>query len=415
MIHRVIECLEFDNVEISVSDLLRNDTILNPEISERGYLNVRLRKGKVVLTCDRHVGLIPLSESTSISIRPRFPLRNLAEMIALSGVRTNVIENFGRGHAPSFVEIGVPPLALATSLVSGAEAIAHSGLRKEYINIASPQPFRGRLQISSTVRQHRAKGKNYSASFEQTELSAATWANIAIKAALSELLTVGVRANPARARQVLDRAKVTKNFFASVPDYQGRKSDLVFELLRELPRISDHVSSYRKPMWAALMLLQSRIPSLERKGFVPLDSLIVDMADLFETFVRTQLQMNLKSFGYRVVDGNREPGKLFVGPSSTPVTPDIIVIKDGSPAAVFDTKYKPSLKANDRYQVISYMEAYGVSKGGLILPLVTTKMSRLLGTTIGGKELSELRLDLSDDIMVAGREVANDVRAIIEG
>ena len=138
------------------------------------------------------------------------------------------------------------------------------------------------------------------------------------------------------------------------------------------------------------------------------------MADLFEAFLREELERGLIAHGLKVIDGNKVAGKLFGDRSEPKVTPDILIERDGKPIAVFDVKYKPKAKPEDRYQAIAYMEAYGVNYGGLILPKVGSKISRLMGTTIGGKSTIEIRVDLSvADITSSAKTLVDDVLAFI--
>lgn len=410
MSHEIIECSEFETISVDVPSLIRNGRLLDSRIAERGYLKVNLSKGQLTLRSDRHVGLIPLTSRVSVNVRPRFPIENLAEMIALSGVGTNVIEGFGRSHAASFVGIKVPPLALATSLTAGAEEIAQTGLSKSYVTPLKEVPWRGRLSLSDTVRKHRMKGRKYAASFHQKQLSPAITQNIAIKAALEELISNASIKN----NEIYLRAEKVIKHFAGVPTWNRSRTDLIVALSHELSHIPNHLQKYRRPLWAAFMLLQSNMPQLEQHGFVPLDSMIVDMADLFEAFLREELERGLNSHGLRVIDGNKVAGKLFGDRAEPKVTPDILIERDRQPVAVFDVKYKPKAKPEDRYQAIAYMEAYGVSNGGLILPKVGSRNTRLMGTTIGGKKAIEIRVDLSaPDMASSAKLLVDDVLAFI--
>ena len=96
------------------------------------------------------------------------------------------------------------------------------------------------------------------------------------------------------------------------------------------------------------------------------------------------------------------------------VKPDIVIVRDGQPIAILDAKYKLDPKESDRYEVLAFMDALGVTKGGFVLPARPESASRYLGITAGGKALSDLRFDLAATDMEAeaDRFTANLVKLV---
>ena len=72
--------------------------------------------------------------------------------------------------------------------------------------------------------------------------------------------------------------------------------------------------------------------------------------------------------------------------------PDVIILKDSKPEAVFDVKFKNRLKPdrNDTHQLMSYVLMLGVNKCGFIFP----KSQELSGGLVFQDELN-----VADDVI----------------
>ena len=185
--------------------------------------------------------------------------------------------------------------------------------------------------------------------------------------------------------------------FAGIPKWQGHRGALVTALGSRIGSLPPQLGYYRDPLWAAYLLLQQRLPDLESKGLVRLDSMIVDVSKVFEAYVRRAIYDRAKKRGWVVVDGNLKPASFFVDAGEYSVHPDIVILDHGRPVAVLDAKYKPRPKDPDRYELLSFMDAMKVSAGGFVCPVSGSERSRYLGRTAGGKAMSVLRLDLAKE------------------
>ena len=165
-----------------------------------------------------------------------------------------------------------------------------------------------------------------------------------------------------------------------------------------------------------MLVLQSELPDIEFDGFVRLDSLIIDVSAVFEAFLRRELTDRLSSRDYIVENGNKNPSQFFRDNSLFTVHPDIIVRRDGVIVGLLDAKYKPNPKEQDRYEVLSFMDAMGVKIGGFICPFNGNDTSRYLGTTESGKQIFSLRYDLAaPDPNAESDRFAENVTRMIEG
>lgn len=411
----VIECQEFEELSIRVSSLLKDGELqLDDRITTKGYLAASMRAGQITLRTTRFVGTIPLTPELSVRVVPRATISNLSYMLVRSGVIPSAISGFARGYMPRFVATENPERIYAMSLIEGMKLIARRGYMKEYLPPKNPSPWRGRLMASDTVRKHAAKGIRYKHEFEQNILTSSTVENIALKTALRQI--VGWLEGNDRRNAILPEARSQLRELWHVAHWEGSKPDLVRQLARKIHTLSPRLPHYRDPLWSAYLILQSVLPELSFDGFVRLDSLIIDVSKVFEAFLRRELAARLSSHGYQVLDGNNSPRPFFRDGGIYTVHPDMIIKRGEEVVAILDAKYKPEPKESDRYEVLSFMDAMGVSLGGFVCPAEGADTSRFLGTTETGKQMILLRYDLAADDPDAEADLfAVNVLRMIEG
>lgn len=390
----IIECEEFGEIEIGIDRLLVNGEIkLDSRIVEKGFLNISLVKGQVKLRADRHVGLIPLNEHVAIRVKPRTTVANIAHMIVKSGEAPFAIPDFSRGYLPNFEAGNNIERIYCGSLVSGLERVVAGGLMKTYVQVPDPPPWRGRLLVSDTIKRHRSRNTRYRSEFDYRTLSHSGPENVALKHAgkfVRDWLAANDRNSP-----LLTRVNAVLRDLEVVPDFNGPLPPLLQAVARSAGRLPSHQVYYRDPLWTAYLILQGKVPDLAAEGFVTLDSLIVDLSRVFEAYIRQILIDRAAPLGWRIVNGDKVVYPLFTDGNNYRVKPDIVIIKDGQPLAIVDAKYKLDPKESDRYEVLSFMDALGVTRGGFVLPARPESASRYMGVTAGGKMLSDIRVDLS--------------------
>jgi 5-methylcytosine-specific restriction enzyme subunit McrC len=411
----VIDCEEFGTLGIGAARLMVDGEIaLDPRIVDRGYLNVSLVKGQVIFRADRYVGLIPVNAKLSIRIRPRALIANIAYMIVKSGIAPSAIPDFSRGYMPKF-EAGVnAEKVYYAPLIGGVERILDTGMMKSYVQVEKPPAWRGRLLVSDTIKRHQARNIRYKGEFDYKTLSYGGVENVALKHAL-KIVRAWLAANDEK-NQAIARADGALERMAAIPDCKSNVGQLVQEVGRSAGRLPSHYSYYRDPLWTTYLLLQGKLPDLSADGFVTLDSMIIDLSKVFESYVRTVLIERAEARGWRIVDGNFKPFCFFAGDNTYNVHPDIVVIKNGKPVALIDAKYKPDVKEGDRYEVLSFMDTVGVARGGFVCPQREGAASRFMGRTSAGKELSLLRFDLAaPDIEAEAMRFVDNVSRLVDG
>lgn len=411
----IIDCEEFDEIDLRISDLLEDGELrLDDRITGKGYLTAAIRAGSISLKANRFVGTIPVTSSVSVRVTPRASIANLSYMLVKSGIAPTAIVGFSRGYMPRFVTADAVEKVYGRSLVDGARLVARRGFAKEYLRPPRQAPWRGRLLASETVRRHAAKGVTYRHEFDQSVLSPATIENIALKEALIAVKDWHKRHD--KKNELIGEASRLLHDLSAVEKWTGRRSDLVGQLSRRLRSIPVRLAHYRDPLWAAFLILQSVLPEVSHDGYVQLDLLIVDVSKVFEAFVRRELSIRLSARGYSVEDGWRSPSPLFQDAAAFKVHPDVVIRRNGEVVALVDAKYKLNPKEQDRYEVISFMDALGVTVGGFVCPTIEGDETRYLGVTATGKRLYSFRYDLAaDDPDTEADRFAANVLAMIEG
>jgi 5-methylcytosine-specific restriction enzyme subunit McrC len=409
----IVECDEMAELPLPLNRLLRNGELrLNGSIQERGYLGAKIKGGHLVLTASRFIGLIPLTDDLSVRVRPKMPISNLSRMLVRSGTAPRAIEGFHRGYHPRF-EGGVDAIrTYGPSLLNGVDGIIRRGLSKAYIPPPAPMPWRGRMNVSDTVRRYAARGIHYQHTFEQTVLSVATLENIALRTAV--LVVRDGLSDRAEDRPMLTRATTILSHLPGVPNWNCRIADLAHALSRRLA--APGLSAYRPTLWTALLLLQSQLVDVETDGFIRLDSLIVDVSKVFEGYLRRELSDRLRADGLRVSSGDTSSLPFFQDRAEERAKPDIIIWRERQIVGLIEVKYKENIKETDRYQLTSFLDAADLKIGALVSPAIGGETSSYWGTTKAGKSLLRLKFDLSvPNLDVEADKFADNVRSMLAG
>ncbi|RDE07794.1 hypothetical protein DVH29_14790 [Pelagibacterium lacus] len=415
VIPEIVECEEFTELAVRLGSLMEDGELkIDERIASKGYLMATMSGGQIVFRTTRFVGTIPVTPKLSVKVTPRASIANLSYMLVRSGVIPTAVNGFTRGYMPRFVAADNVEKIYGRSLVDGAKLIAKRGFMKSYVRNPNTPPWRGRFLASETVRRHASKGVRYRHEFDHSILSPTVIENISLKEALKQVRTWYLANDKKNA--IVKEINTLLHDLWTVADWESPRADLVSQLARKVRGIPPQLSHYRDPLWSAFLILQSMLPEVVFDGYVKLDSLIIDVSAVFEAFIRRELADRLAPYGYKVEDGTKKPCDLFVEGSVYSVHPDIVIRKDDEVVTLLDAKYKTDPKEQDRYEVLSFMDAMNVSIGGFVCPANGVDTSRFLGSTAAGKKMFGLRYDLAakDPNAEADRFSANVIK-MIEG
>lgn len=160
------------------------------------------------------------------------------------------------------------------------------------------------------------------------------------------------------------------------------------------------LTAYEGVLWLCYVITHSKGLCLETFGEALTSSMVVNVADVFESYMRELTRVHSDEIleGCKVLDGNRRPIPLFTENDDFSVHPDVYVLDGPSAVVVLDVKYKPATKAGDRYEILAFCDALVCDTAVFLMPCTTEKIGlRKMGTTPRGVAVFELRFDLAAD------------------
>lgn len=391
-------CEEFGEVAVPLSDLLTNGELdIYPEVASRGYFDIAYRRGSLILNAKRFVGLIPISDKVAIHVHPRAPIANLMWLIWRSGAKLPRLEGVIRGYATRSGDIDTPEALYVDVFVGALEKMASGFVLKRYRRDETENEWNGRLNISRSVGRFYSRGVKHRHVFEPTELTADNLENQIIKHTAVRLLR-HLGQSPTRTKNEL--ARRLSNAIAPLRSVDDR-SIYAALIAKETPRLLRGLSAayahYETPLWLAYLIATNSGVVVERFGPTRLESLVINVAEVFEAYVRRVcVEAQRDVLDCRVEDGNERPLRLFAQGGSFPIKPDIYFVRGGTIPAVADAKYKQKPSEEDRYALLAYCEATGAQRGAFILPAEAGRSeNEYSGTSLGGKRIEVIRVNLA--------------------
>jgi 5-methylcytosine-specific restriction enzyme subunit McrC len=346
---------------LNLSDLIVEGRLqVFPHVEEKGLLFVQFRKSKIVLSAGPYIGLIPLTPSILVEVRPKMPVVNLARILdtarnslaSLTDVdRFYKIDNNAGNSVFEF---------LSANLIDASRPIIVNGLHKDYVSISETTSHpRGRIDLWGTYATYRRRGRPGEAYVNRFEQTSNLSVNRLIKSALELVLTrTGLRSEASRAL-----LRTTKDMYLNFPStIQPIQPNDITDCREVIQRLSLPAirSYYYRAIDISLLLLSNRSVSLqERDDDVVLGTFIVNFEELFEDYLRRVLQDRCDS-RFWVRDGNREARKsLFDDRKEPPAQPDIVITdRESRRRLVAEVKYKDRPNRDDINQAITYATSY---------------------------------------------------------
>ncbi|MFD7433396.1 McrC family protein [Streptomyces sp. NPDC059861] len=414
---RVIPCSEQGQIDLPLHELMDESgtLMLNPEISKKDFLTVTFRAGKLRLQARGFIGLIPLNGKVAIFVEPRVPVSNLTRMATISGssrLPLPVIRAYKTGEGREELLLDL----YSAALIHHVERVIEGGLLREYQRVEQESSFpAGRLLIHQTARL-LGQGVTHRVWASHFERSANNPANRCLKYALWRLAEQSQDPSVQslkRTRQELNRLYAAFEGVSLDHSLRFLDDDYVTGR-RELPSLRAY---YRDALDVARAALLQRKIFLDRsKGGVQLPSIVFDMNDLFERYVRRALEMHGAGAGWSevVTDGNTLAKRVLftnhrdVG-SEVPkleyadsfATPDVVILRENGQdvACVLDVKNKLVKRRSDRDgedQVIAYALRYATDRVVLVHPAQENQQAGMYKVgDVGEVSLFQYRINLA--------------------
>lgn len=439
-------CEEYQYVDIDPAALLdeKHDLVLNSGVDGKDAFSVYFVKGKLRLQASSLVGIVPINDRVMLRIRPRVPISNLTRMVHDTGHPTIALDSFReyRGHG-SATDWAMD--LYASALLRNVETIVQNGLHRSYVRREGEGSYpRGSVDLRRTVTRFVGRGNPHKLAFHWHERTTDTPVNRCLKAALLRIHRHLTRdtARPARGdRSKLSRLSGLMMAFSDVT--VGDESALMADpMVLGLEALPEPRSYYRPALDLAVVILREQGLALDLGGEdVRLESLLIEMNQLFESFVRVALQRASRDRKWQeeVLDGNRDGYvSLYDVPQQLPkplgypmaavattaradAKPDLVFrSKDGSIPLVAEVKntvhgrHAVLPERGEVNQAVTYAIRYGLRKTLLVHPWVKGVSGLVYIGRVNEVDVFDYRLDLSsDDLDAAIGDMADAVQSLI--
>jgi 5-methylcytosine-specific restriction enzyme subunit McrC len=299
-------------------------------------------RGLYRLTPRGYVGYID-GPTTRYAIGPKIPWPNLCLLFGLSD----------RAAGDSEDPEGGLLTVLATAFVERLEAVTRAGLVAGYGQQQIVAPFlKGKLRSVDQIRDATTRAVPNKFHVEEPVFDLHTPWNRVPRATLSGLLAKGPELSDAL-RQRLEAAAVP---LGAIPDEPASESDFAAALAE--PRAAGY-----RPLLDVCRLILNGLACADPTG-TGTGAFLIDLGQAFERYLAHGLQREFtRRTGWNVVI---QP-TYQIGP--TTLQPDLLILKDTTPWAVLDAKWKAANpEADDLHQVIAYATLTGAPNVGLVYP-----------------------------------------------
>jgi 5-methylcytosine-specific restriction enzyme subunit McrC len=367
------------------SDIIRSDGSfdLYDDVQTKFEIEYKRKQNRLIIRGGGWVGYVPLNDRYALRIDTRVPVTNLEQIISRS--TSTKIEVLGRyshiyGHSEekpqSLYDI------ITDQFLTALDLIWREGLVKTYRDerMSSSMPF-GRIDpLRTALRQEKSRKPDavFSAFFRTNDFGP----NRALKAAL-ERLNIAYRTleNYDSQANRIRRIRSALSHFEGVADATNDElsTEATEKYIRRLP---EHRTAYNDALRLAHLIVNDVGFALrDGQGLATLPVVLVDMADIFESYAREVLRRELaRDPSLKVLDGNLSGlegakrdlfSRFDIDGSNPSATPDIVIESDGKPLAVIDVKYKPSKKIPERAeinQIMCYGARYRCNKVMILYP-----------------------------------------------
>jgi 5-methylcytosine-specific restriction enzyme subunit McrC len=367
---RVISLPSRGFVELPITDLIVDGKLdVYPHVEELGVLFLQLRRNVLTLTAGPYIGLIPLTPTVLIDVRPKLPISNFARVLDAARGSLSAITGADRLYLSNDLASNSVLEFVAANLLNALRPVHQNGLLKDYVRVSETTGSpRGRIDLSATMTRTWSRGLKHKVIAQRFEQTSDIPVNRVIKTALRTAVT-RIKAQNDTSRELI--VALNRAFF-DLPTGIGDMSAGDFAIAKHMlmaKLLPDARAYYGRALEIAIMIMSNRGIALQDQGTdVVLDSFIVNFEVMFEDYLRRVLQTRSDPAQVRVRDGNREGKKyLFDDKKDSLAQPDIVVSSIATGKTIIaEVKYKEKPKREDYNQAITYAVAYRANRSILV-------------------------------------------------
>lgn len=348
------------------------------------------RSGIVGVKFDGVVGSVGLQSGDVIQVSPKIGDVNFLRLVAFTSGGDSLIEKISQSTKYSFEEGQQLGSLVAEEFLDCAQRAIRSGLQHaRQWQSHSGREVRGRIDLVLTEQRivvahdKPVVSKVRMRTFDNPENRLTAAALLVAESLLPEnrrndLLWLRRRwpcASPSIEQIIDDLDSVERGILQN--DYRG---------------VRDY---YKELMGLSLVVLSIGGLGHGSDQFLGGRTFLVNTASVFETFILRAVQSSLSGRDAVVTKGGTEFRSLYLN-GTFQMEPDVVIEKFGKCIGIIDAKYKfPS--SGDHYQMLSYIENFGVNAGALFRPTFSNEIPGIERLkSVSGKEVIVMRLDLTN-------------------
>lgn len=397
----IYPCTEYETVSLPISEILVDGKVeVFPEVTGKGYFDIDFRNRQLELTANRFIGIVPLNRRVSIHVQPRFPIKNVLHLVDRARSHVKFLSGHIRGYRIDSAVYGEPERLFANSLIDCLTKIQVDGPLRRYTSRIIRGGYRGRMLFGATVSEFIAKGLRNHQVRELTELAVNLPENQLANRILSHVAKYFSQLADKESKARSLAAGRLRQIFDQVTDARESTLDLARTIPNLIASLPSHRRSFEQVLWLCYLIATRQGIAIESFGSTRIESMLLNMADIFEDYCRRIVSDRADEIiaGCIARNGNVTQIPLFRDNKLYATQPDIYLQSQNSVHVIIDAKYKPKLKASDRYEVLAFCEAANAKIAIFLKP--TSKLegdSSYLGTTQGGIAMYEVTVSLATE------------------
>ena len=408
---RVIQIQERGQRFLPRSDLIdaSGRTLILPEAREFRAVEVRDVADGVMLMALGFIGYLPLTSNITLNIVPKFPIGNLWTMLEVGGESYRNILPTLRSYQSSTYR---PPIhLLARSFCHYLKGALSAGFERSYYTRVRTGYYRPRMEFGRTINRYISRGNPVETVSNVFDFGLDSPVNQFVKRACLRFVRVVPRTDGWMEEQL--SLQLALDTLRSVNDREP--SAFEFDVDQS---ISFRVRQYYEGMLRVyhLLLTGGGIAFSFAPGGKELPSFLFNLEDIFERFVRQTFVRGLHLEEIAVLDGNKHQGRLFEEGTFYPTKSDLVFRRSRKEViALGEIKYKPRLKAADRYQIISHVTAAKASIGILFTPANDGESQRLerIGRLATGAQIYHYRMNIGGNLTESQTRMIGDIQTVL--
>lgn len=355
------------------------------------------------------IGYLPLTKNISLNLSPKFPFKNLWQMLAVADENYDRVLPILRTYESS--DSIAPSQLLARGFCYYLKEILTIGVARGYYQVPHQGHYKPKVNFGRTVSTYLSRGDNVKTISDSFTFSNNVYTNGLLKSACLSILKVIPRSSKWQPERRLIMEAL--NALHSVTPRQMHQGGQ--EQAKSLP-------IWLRDGYLGALTVYSLFLGFTNIGFPytstgsTMPSFLFSLDAIFESYIRNFFRIALGQQKIAVLDGNspKNQSPLFTDNKRFPIKPDLVFKQSKGVLGVGEVKYKPKIDEGDRYQVISHVVALGSPLGIWISPAVNGDAGLdYIGSIATGARFYHYKLDITGDLELSSLSMVKEISALL--